>query len=205
MARALQIYCKIILNRLSSCQKLIKYVPLVGGGGLCVCACPGGGGGCVSLGGSVWLHLEGPRQPAWCLQLWPPAPGWNPSRLQRQQHHCPRLCLHGPARRLPAAPQALPQAARRGYHWGGCGQAPGCQLGTAKGCASHLGHSQRRKIGRAWSCSKHTLRASVARPHSETLVYNQWVNAFAVQSSNFGLFIEPFKGNYGRYTFKLHA
>lgn len=55
MVQALQIYCKIILNRLSSCQKLIKYVPLVGGGGtLCVCVCMAGGGTpSVSLGGSV--------------------------------------------------------------------------------------------------------------------------------------------------------
>lgn len=121
MVQALQIYCKIILNRLSSYQKLIKYVPLVGVG-VSVCVCPGGG--CVSLGGSVWLHLEGPRQPAGCLQLWPPAPGWNPwrcSQLERQ-HHCSRLCLHGSPQRLPGALQALPQTAWWGYHWGRCRQ-----------------------------------------------------------------------------------
>lgn len=49
MVQALQIYCKIILNRLSSYQKLIKYVPLVGGGGLCVCVC-------VCLWGGLLSH-----------------------------------------------------------------------------------------------------------------------------------------------------
>lgn len=143
MVQALQIYCKIILNRLSSCQKLIKYVPLVGGGGLCVCVCVFMGGPSVSLGGSVWLHLEGPWQPLWCLQLWPPAPGCD---LRLKRYHRSRVSVHCAPQRLPAALQTLPPAAWWGYHWGRSMRIPYVQILKAKTRVWEVGQGQSRKI-----------------------------------------------------------
>lgn len=149
MVQALQIYCKIILNRWSSCQKLIKYVPFVGGGWtttLYVCACVCVGGPSVSLGGSVWLHLEGPCQQVWCPHLWPPAPGWNlwlGSYLKR--YHCSHVGVHRTPQRFPATLQTLPQAAWWGYCWGRSKQIIYIQILKAKACTYEVGQGQSRK------------------------------------------------------------